>query len=367
MRGIAFLAVLLAQQAPRPDPDTQLAEAHRLRDLALYDRAEEILRGFLKAAPAESQGQRAAPEFRIALCEVLLAARKFDELKIEAEILRRNPRTKYQGLSLLAACAWHAGQVAEAKDYCDEADRIAAEPGSSPDHSRRLRLVRGLLGWKRFETATHIVHHPADSPIAANAAAFGRRLDLTFDRIRSELDVPFQGRIEAFFFNDQAQADALVQRPLTTSLPSLRTYYARADGPSGFAIAQVVSFFVGNGRERRPPRLAGFCDGFYAAHADDPMWDRRREELPRTLAAEPGFPELGRILAEPGANAETFALRGSFVRWLIRARGRELFRRFWADYNELTGPDKIDLRRPWVEIYGATLEDLEAAWRSSIK
>lgn len=367
MRTLAFLALLLSQSVSRPDPDAQLAEAARLRELALYDRAEEILRSFLKSTPTESQSQKLVPDFRIALCEVLLGARNFEELKAEAEILRRNPKTRLQGLAFLAAAAWHAGLVPEAAEYCDEADRLPADPAAPAEFYRQLKRVRAMLGWKRHETATHVVYYPPDSPLAGTMAAFGRRLDVTFDRIRSELDVPFQGKIEAYFFNDQAQADALVERALTTSLPALRTYYARADAPPGFAIAQVIGFFVGNRKERRPPRLAGLCEGFFAAHADDPRWDKRREELPRKRMRQGELEPLQKLLAEPGHDAESFAMTGSFVRWLIRTRGRERFRRLWAEYNDLAGADAAGLKRPWAEIYGAALEDLETAWRSSIK
>jgi hypothetical protein len=367
MRSLAFLAVLLSQSVPRQDPETHLAEAARLRELALFDRAEEVLRAYLKAAPTDSQSQKFIPDFRIALCEVLLGARNYEELKAEAEILRRNPKTRIQGLAFLAAAAWHAGAVADAAEYCDEADRLPIDAGAPAESYRSLKRVRSLLGWKRHETATHVVYYPPDSPLAAKIVPFGRRLDVTFDRVRSELDAPFQGKIEAYFFNDQTQADALVERSLTTSLPALRTYYARADAPPGFAIAQVLGFFVGNRKERRPPRLAGLCEGFFAAHADDPRWDRRREELPRKRLRQDELEPLSTLLAEPGRDAESFAMTGSFVRWLIRTRGRERFRRLWADYNELAGDDAAGLKRPWVEIYGATLEDLEAAWRSSIK
>lgn len=364
--AVALVFVLLAQHPPRVE---QLAEAQRLRDLALYDKAEAVLRTFLKTVSGESQAQRAVPEFRAALCEVLLAARKYDELKAEGEVLRRHPKSKFHALTLLAAGAWHSGLVAEAKDLCDEADKAAADPasGATPELLRRLRLIRGVLNWKRFETATHIVYHPADSTIAINPTHFGRKLDAAFERVKADLDVTFPGKVEAFFFNDQAQADAILEKSLSSSVPALRTYYSRADAPPGFAIAQVLSFFVANRRERRPPKLLGLCEGFYAAHASDPRWDRRRVEIPKKLAADDKLEPLSRILSLPGNDAESYAVSGAFVQWLIKTRGRELFRKFWADYNELTGADGSDTRQPWVEVYGSSLEVLEAGWRSSIR
>lgn len=364
MRAAALLLVLLGQHATRANPGDQLAEAQRLRELALHDRAEEILRIFIKAAPADSQVQRWIPEFRATLCEVLLEARKLEDLKTEADVLRRNPKTRFLGLTLMAAGAWHAGHVAEAKELCDEAAKLD-EPASAAH--RRLAMIRSLLGWSRFETGTHIVHHPPGSPIAADVKAFGKRLDVAFDRVRAELDVPFAGKLEAFFFTDQAQADAIVERTLVSSLPNQRVYFARHDSPPGFAIAQVLSFYVANRRERRPPKLAGFCEGFYAAHADDPRWEARRDAIPRKLAADGGLPSLDAILMEPGRDAKDLAVKGHFVRWLIRTRGRELFRRFWTEYNELSGVERPDPSRPWVEIYGVTPGELEAAWRSSIR
>ena len=368
MRIAAFLLVLLSQSA-RLDPDVQLAEAKRLGELALYDRAEEILRNFLKASPSEPQIQKMTPEFRAALCEVLLAARKYDDLKIEADPLRRNPKTRVHALSILAEAAWHAGQLAEATDFCDEGEKALADPASVATAASRgrLRMVRGLAGWKRFESATHVVHYPPDSPIAANPASFARRLDVAFERVRTDLDVVFPGKLEAFFFNDQAQADAIVERTLATGLPAQRTYYSRVDAPPGFAIAQVVSFYVANRRERRPPKLAGFCEGFYAAHAEDPRWDRRRDDIPKKLAKNESLPDLNLLLDRPASDAESFALSGSFVRWLIRARGRENFRRFWAEYNDLAGVGSPEPKKPWIEVYGVPLEDLEAGWRSSIR
>src|SRR5688572_30031629 len=116
MRVVAVLAAaLLSQQAPRIE---QLQEAHRLRDLALYDRAEEVLRVYLNKSAGDSQAQKVVPEFRAALCEVLLAARKYDELKAEGEVLRRHPKSKFTAATLLAAGAWHSGKVAEAKEFC---------------------------------------------------------------------------------------------------------------------------------------------------------------------------------------------------------------------------------------------------------
>ena len=361
----ALLFVLVAQHPPRVE---QLAEAQKLRDLALYDRAEAVLRTFLKTVSGESQAQRAVPEFRAMLCEVLLAARKYDELKVEAEVLRRNPKSKFHGLTLLAAGAWHSGSVAEAKDLCDEADKVAADPaaGATPELARRLRMIRGVMNWKRFETATHIVHYPADSTIDVNPTYFGRKLDAAFERVKADLDVTFPGKIEAFFFNDQAQADAIVEKSLSSGLPALRTYYARADAPPGFAIAQVLSFFVANRKEQRPPKLLGLCEGFYAAHADDARWDRRRIEIPKKMAADGKLEPLSAILSRPGNDAESFAVSGSFVRWLIKTRGREPFRKLWAEYNTLA-TEGADPRDPWGEVYGASLDVLEAAWRSSIR
>ncbi len=370
MRVAVLLLALLNQQA-RTTPDQQLIEAHRLRELALYDRAEEILRAFLRTAPTDPQLQKSVPDFRVALCEVLLAARKYDELRLEADVLRKQGRTRVHALSILAAGAWHSGQLGEALDFCNEGDKAAADPalGATADDRRRLRTYRALLAWKRFESATHIIHYPPDSTIAADPGLFGRRLDIAFERVRAELDAPFDGKIEAFFFNDQAQADAVIERALAAALPAQRMYYARADGPPGFAIAQVVSFFVANRRERRPPKLPGLCEGFYSAHADDPRWERRRDEIPRNRAGRDALPALEKILALPASDAEAFAISGSFVRWLIRTRGRDLFRRLWAEYNDLSGAgtDAPDSSKPWVEVYGASLQDLEAAWRSSIR
>jgi hypothetical protein len=367
MRAVAVLALaLLSQHATRYE---QLAEAHRLRDLALYDRAEEVLRGFLNKSAGDPQAQKIVPEFRAALCEVLLAARKYDELKTEGEVLRRHPKSKFLAITLLAAGAWHSGKVAEAKDLCDEADKAAAEPAAvaSTDSLRRLRMIRGLLGWKRFETPTHIVHYPPDSPIDVNLKGFGYKVDAAFERVKADLGVEFPGKIEAFIFNDQAQADAIVERTLGLGHPASRSYFTRADAPPGFAIAQVLSFFVANRRERRPPKLPGLCEGFYAAHAADARWDRRREELPRQLAKDDAIPPLSEILGLPGRDAASFALSGAFVRWLIKTRGRELFRRLWAEFNELAGTEGPESRLPWAEVYGDSPEVLEAAWRSSIK
>src|SRR5262245_47571648 len=139
MRTLAFLALLLSQSVSRQEPEAALAEAARLRELALYDRAEELLRRFLKATPTESQSQKVIPEFRVALCEVLLGARKFEELKSEAEILRRNPKTRVQGLAFLASAAWHAGLVPEAAEYCDEAERLPVDPGAPAESYRNLK------------------------------------------------------------------------------------------------------------------------------------------------------------------------------------------------------------------------------------
>ncbi|HKS17457.1 MAG TPA: hypothetical protein VJU16_09110, partial [Planctomycetota bacterium] len=131
MRIAAFLLLLLSQAQSRVEPEAQLAEAKRLGEFALFDRAEEILRSYLKASPAEPQLQKMTPEFRAALCEVLLAARKYDDLKVEADPLRKNPKTRVHALSILAAGAWHAGQIAEALEFCDEGDKAAADPGST--------------------------------------------------------------------------------------------------------------------------------------------------------------------------------------------------------------------------------------------
>jgi len=369
MRVAAVLLALFLQHQGRPGVETQLAEAHRLKDLALFDRAEAILRDFLKVAPQDPQVQKSVPEFRVALCEVLLGARKYAELKTEAEVLRRHPKSKIQALSLLAAGAWHSGQVAEASELCAEADKVPADPtvAGADDGVRRLRMIRGVLGWKRFESATHIVYFPPDSPIDVNPKGYGYRLDAAFERIRAELGVEFPGKIEAFIFNDQAQADAVVERTLGAGQPALRSYCVRADAPPGFAIAQVLSFFVANRRLLRPPKLLGLCEGYYASHADDPRWVRRREELPRKLEGEGRLPALKDILGEPASDAQGYALSGSFVRWLVKSRGKELFRRLWTDFNELTGTEGPGSNQPWVEVYGASLEVLEAAWRSSIK
>ena len=84
------------------------------------------------------------------------------------------------------------------------------------------------------------------------------------------------------------------------------------------------------------------------------------------MAADDSLKPLSQVLSAPGNSAESYAVSGSFVRWLIKTRGKELFRKLWAEYNELAaeGPDPRD---PWAEVYGASLEVQEAAWRSSIR
>jgi len=368
--AVLFLA-LFTQGDRRDDPEARLKEALRLRDLGIHERSEELIREALRILIGDPQRPKDLPKYRAALCEILLSARKYPELMIEAGPLRQSPRTRAHGCSLMACAAWKTGNAAEALASCDEGDRAAADPsgGASPEVRRRLKLVRGLLGWRRFETATHSFFCPPDSPITADPAGFGRRLDAAFERVRAEIDATVEGRIEAFFFNDQAQADAILERALSFALPAERVYYARADGAPGFTIAQVVSFFAVNRREKRPPRLPGLGEGFAASHAGDPLWDRRREELPRRALKEGTLPALSDLLARPAGDAEYYAMTGSFVRWLIRTRGREKFRRLWAEYNDLIGVDgkAADLRRPWSEVYGASLESLETAWRSSIK
>ncbi|HTF55854.1 MAG TPA: hypothetical protein VK661_01175 [Planctomycetota bacterium] len=371
MTAAVLLLALFTQGDRRDDPEARLKEALRLRDLGIHERSEELIREALRIVIGDPQRPKDLPKFRAALCEILLSARKYPELMIEAAPLRQNPRTRAHGCSLVACAAWKSGNAADALAACDEGDRAAADPsgGASPEVRRRLRLVRGLLGWRRFETVTHTVFCPPDSPIVADPAGFGRRLDAAFERVRAELDASVDGRIEAFFFNDQAQADSILERALAFVQPAERAYYSRADAAPGFAIAQVVSFFAVNRREKQPPRLPGLVEGFAASHADDSLWDRRREELPRRALREGTIPALSDLLARPAGDAEYYALTGSFVRWLIRSRGRDRFRRLWAEYNDHLGVDAKapDLRRPWVEVYGTPLEALETTWRSSIK
>ena len=109
--------------------------------------------------------------------------------------------------------------------------------------------------------------------------------------------------------------------------------------------------------------------GFAASQAGEFLWDRRRDELPRRALKEGALPPLAELLARPAGDAQYYAATGSFVRWLIRTRGREKFRRLWAEYNDLLAvPGQVpDPRRPWIEVYNTPLEDLETAWRSSIK
>jgi hypothetical protein len=369
-----FLALaLLLQGDPADDPTRPPREVQRLRDLALHDRAEEAMREALRKVLADPQQQRHVPRHRAALCEILLEARKFPELKQEAEPLRQNrdPQLKALGWSFLAVVAWRTGEIPDALKACDEAEKAASERSANafPDVRRRVRATRAYAGWKRHESATHVLHFPPDSPLASDPDAFGRRLDQAFERIRASLHVAFEGKIDAFFFKDQGQADEILGQPLDIALPRERAYFARHDSGVGYAMASVVSFYAANRREKFPPHLPGLAEGFAAAQTDDPLWNRRRDEIPRRLAKEGRLPVLAELLARPPEDARYFAIAGSFVRWLIRARGAEKFARLWEEFNDHAKREdgSTDLLAPWIRVYGAALPELEKAWRSSIR
>jgi len=368
------LALALLVQADRADDPTRLPpEVQRLCDLALHDRAEETMRETIRKALVDPQYQKHVPKLRAALCEILLAARRFPELKQEAEVLRQNkdPQLKALASSFLAVAAWRAGEIPEALKACDEAEKAASDRSATafPDVRRRVRAIRAYAGWKRHESATHLLHFPPDSPLAADPAAFGRRLDQAFERIRASLNVAFEGKIEAFFFNDQAQADAIVGQALDFALPRERAYFARHDSAVGYGMASVVAFYAANRREKLPPQLPGLVEGFAAAQTDDPLWNRRRDEIPRRLKKKGSLRPLAELLAEPAGNAEYFAVAGSFVRWMIRARGAEKFAQLWAEFNDHAKreADSPDLLAPWIRVHGSSLAELEKAWRSSIR
>lgn len=346
----ALLALaLLAQDARDPDPDPLPPEADAAFRSGKLDAAEEAMRALLRAKPSA--------DLRVGLCRVLLRARKFAELKVEAEGILKST-TDASGVAvaraMLAVCAFRAGDSAAAAREADASVQAADQrsPYAVPWARRTARAARALSAWRRLETEHHVVFVPADQE--ASLAGLGELAERLSRAPREALDAPARPKIEIYVFADQVQADAIVGWPLPSVLPRERAVYVSAGGSIGHPLALVHAHAAG--RDAPPVWLA---QGFAGAFAGDGPWPGRIEEIPTALARAGKLPPLADFAGRPGGGAEMTAVAGSFVRWLHRERGAERLRRFWT-----VRPDAKD---PWREAYGEPLESLEAAWRSSIR
>lgn len=358
---IAAFFLLLPLAAPQDDRDTdafqfpsEAAEAERRYRQGNLAEAEKALRELLRQKPDE--------EVRRSLCQVLLRTREYAGLQAEAEALMsgRKPLHRAFAWAMKAFAAWKLGTAEEAHKACAEAERLANEssPYAFPDVRRIVRCVRAFVGWKRHECGTHVIYYPPDSPIAGDIVNVGRRLDDDFVRIQSALDALFEGKIEAYLFNDQGQADAILGWPLNFSAPRDRAMYALHHAGLGHHVAHILSFYAAGGRHKERPRLRGLIEGFATAFAGDALSERRMREIPSRMLRREELPALDAALRQEGDAAHA-AVLGSFVRWMYETKGKNAFIRFWVEYN--------DHEDPWKTVYGVTLRELEEQWRSSIE
>lgn len=348
--------LVLAAMQDDIDPDTTKlpADADRPYRLALWDEAEKIMRDHVRDGNEKGLA---------GLAGVLYHARKNEECVQVCDRLlgSKDPGLRATAYALKAACAFRDADLRNARAWCDEALRSADAQGAGavPGVRRLARRTRGFLSWRRVETEHVTLFHPPESPIAGDAAGVAARLDGLCRKIAAALDVPLGDRIDAYLFNDQAQADEIVGLPLNVAIPRERTYFALHGAAPGHEIAHILSFYVANRQGKERPRSAFLVEGVAAMFTEEPRFQRRLKEVPAALLREERLNPLAELLGAAGAGVDFRAPAGSFAGWLYEKSGKAKFLKLWAEYN--------DHKDPWLALYGRPLSGLDAAWRESLR
>jgi tetratricopeptide (TPR) repeat protein len=356
--AVAWIALLvLAVARPQDDRDTDPAklpgDAEKPYRLGRFDEAAKELRSQFASAPSD--------KLRIGLLQVLVRARKHEELSREADAAAAG--TRDEGTRAFAWWAkghaqWRLGDREAARSSFDAALKLADAkgPNSYPAVRRSVTQSSALMTWKRTETKHFEVWTPPDS--ALDPEARGRALEAAYERITAVVGPGPASRIEAWFFNDQRQADAALGVPLNFAAPRDAAFYALADAPGAHEVAHVIGFWASAAKGRERPACALLVEGLAVALCGEPLWEQRVVDVPRKLARERRLRPLAELAAATGGDSEFSAVAGSVVKWLLDRHGRETFAKLWVEFHESADP--------WKSVLGATLDALDPGWRKGV-
>ena len=365
---VALLAAPAASQDDRDDDPVRLTgDAERAYRLAHWERAEQLIREAIRKEDSARNRQ--------ALCGTLFRARRWDDCMRECEVLAgwKDPAERPGALAMKGAAAWRKGDAAGARTWCAQAIEVAdaKAPNAYPAARRSVRATLAFLEWKSHESRRFVVRTPPEARV--DVAALAARLDAAYDACAAALDASVDGRIDAFVFTDQRQADEILGVPLSYAVPRERVVYVLPDAPVGHLVAHVVSFYAASAKGKERPRSVFLNEGLACALSGDALWERRMKEIPAEFHRTGKLAPLATLLKGEGVAADFVAPAGSFVRWLISVGGRENFLRLWREYNDhadpagAAKPEAIDAAAPWRAVYGRTIDELDAAWRATLR
>ena len=352
--AVALLLLLARFQDDRDtDPTPLPGDAEKHYRLARFDEAEGDLRKQMATAPSDT--------LRAGLLQVLVRARKHEELSRESDAVlsgTRDDATRALALWAKGRAQWRLGDGEGARGSLESALKLADAkgPNAYPSVRRSVAQERALMGWKRTETKHFELWTPPDTPLDIDARA--RALEAAYDRITGVMGAGPSSKIEAWFFNDQRQADVALGVPLNFAAPRDAAFYVLADSPGAHELAHVVGFSAAAARGKGRPTCALLIEGLAVALSGEPLWEKRMVDVPAKLSRERRLKRLADLAALAGGDSEFSAIAGSIVKRLLDGHGREAFTKLWMEFH-----DSAD---PWKAALGVTLDELDAAWRKGV-
>ncbi|MBI2930308.1 MAG: hypothetical protein HYY16_01540 [Planctomycetes bacterium] len=359
-------------QDDRDEPVPELpAEIRRCYRLAHWSRAEELLQEALK--------REASDALRYGLINVLYRARRYEECMRECERLAgtKDAEMSAFALALKGACAWKTGDVTGARTWCAQAKEAADRkaPNAFPVARRWARITLAFLSWERHESPRFLLFHPPDPAGRAGAPAVAARLEALWDATAALFGPLPEDRIEVYLFHDQRHADEILGVPLPFAVPRDRAIYALRDGAPGHALGHILSFAAAAAQGKERPKSAFLNEGLACALSEDELWERRMKEVPRLLLQEEKLRPLSELMKTDGIDGGLAAAGGAFIRWLLESQGKAKFVKLWVEYNDHAAPwEFLGLRTgykddaaPWKVVYGCAPDELDAAWRTSLR
>jgi hypothetical protein len=217
---------------------------------------------------------------------------------------------------------------------------ITRQPGSTPAYT----------GWQRIETKHIVLRYPKDHPHAAEMSRLGARLEKAYEDIVKRLDVRFGEKITVYVYRDGEDGKRLTGRELDYANPEGRAVHQRFESTAGHEMAHVIALELGYSQ------TGLFGEGLAVwLNGDAP---REHHAQAAKLLKDGKLPSLDALLTRFRDEASAYPAAGSFCGYLIEKHGLGAFKKLYPL------PDPARASR---EVLGASLEDVDAAWRKSLE
>jgi hypothetical protein len=249
--------------------------------------------------------------------------------------------------------AYGAGNLLLARRHWIDCSRLAA-PESVKAQARLLDMNRAHVypAWKNVRRGELILVASPGSPAARQPDAFLEARQRVIEAIARRLGVVIGEPITFYVYASSREGEQLLGRPLAFAVPERSEVHIRHDQEPGHEEAHLIAWLW----NRKGSGVPFLEEGLAVALSTHPG-------SPHAAAAEDlargALPALADLVERFRQFDNGYPLAGSFVADLMERSGVEVIRRLYA------GEGSSFLARLQRET-GQTIEDLQAAWETSL-